>query len=210
MNKAIFTPCKKKWLDMYRKGLKDMEFKGKNTKKWQVGMKVYFYESLGKKKHIKLWEKYPEYYSRRYDNGEGMMCDYITEGTGKVVMEAVIDIRYKVQINGIYETDLIINRDTNEHITLNNDDIFELENIGYDDQPYTFKLKDIKFYDEPKEMGEFTMYEEFINWCKKTIDINDKKQMSSNYWYAKTNVGGLFNVKYCPQSFCYVVEMEDE
>ena len=62
MNKAMIFPIHKKWVDMIFDGTKKFEFRNKISKHLVEGMKIYFYETLGKVHRGKgVREKYPNF-----------------------------------------------------------------------------------------------------------------------------------------------------
>jgi len=120
MNKAIFLPIQPKWMRMILSDKKQYEFRGSNVKNFEIGMKVYLYESFGKKiKCVKNYEKcskcewclkgsnYTCTIEEKDDlHGGRLGYAYKQEGIGKVVGECVIEEVYEVNFNESYIFDI--------------------------------------------------------------------------------------------------------
>ena len=153
MNKAMMFPIHKNWVEMIFDGTKKFEFRNKLPKDLNVGMKIYFYETLGNMKQgitpVSETNPMPRYW-----------CSY--EGTGQVVGEATVKEIYVVE-QDVEPTDFLYTLtpiDVVKLIKKNNcsggndlrilDDIdkIELTPYGFTNQQYAIELTDIIKYDE--------------------------------------------------------------
>ncbi|WBK39993.1 hypothetical protein [PinkBerry-associated phage LS06-2018-MD08] len=234
MNKAIMLSVQPKWLSMILDGTKEYEFRGNNVKNFVDGMKIYFYESLGKKSATIENIKINGYTRNEFDK------TIIYQGSGKVVGEAVIEDIYepsynekwnKFDINEFLKDErkgkfnLLYNFAPNLFITnpklLSKKDYIDgfektkskLRSIGYDEQKYAIKLKDVVKYDEPIDKEEFAFYNKWIN--SSIYKETSKRAFYGNYDYETEMSNALlenyhkFEVTKAPQSFAYVVEREE-
>jgi len=79
--------------------------------------------------------------------------------------------------------------------------------IGYTDQPYAIEITELKIYDEPKDISEYLYRNKFIK------EVNEYyRSRSCSMETARRNIIYIKNciVKKAPQSFCYVVEVDNE
>lgn len=188
MNKAVMLPVQPKWVEMIKSGEKEYEFRNYPL---EVGMKVYIYESKGKFLGYQLFNDdgvYGDIMSLRqlqnqfeythWYREEGVECfTKVYEGSGMVVAEAVVEECYELDylFPDVTLTPLKIANHIreyqcsggNDNLILNYD-IEELKPLGYTNQRYAIKLKDIKFYDEPIDKSEFVLWNKVVDIMKHT------------------------------------------
>lgn len=136
--KAVLIPIQPKWCELIASGKKTVEVR-KSAPKLETRFKCYIYETQDKQ-----YEKSRVVFS----NGRGF-----AHATGKVIGEFVCDkieefkkgekgVLFK-RFEALYETCLTVN----EMRTY----------MGNSDKVYGWHISELKIYDKPKELGEFTV-----------------------------------------------------
>lgn len=144
MNKAMMFLIHKKWVDMIFDGTKKYEFRNKLPKDLVKGMKIYFYETLGKMKQgitpVSEINPMPRYW-----------CSY--EGLGMIVGEATVGRRIKVInfVDGKWQEPKIDMVSLNGVVYKKS----KLEEIGYDYQQYAIELTNVIKYEKFEEQPNF-------------------------------------------------------
>ena len=216
--KAIMISIKPQWVEKILNGEKTIEIR-KTMPKCELPCKVYIYCTMGKNTIVYVERKgEKDWYGNiakntmivtrpKYD-----YMNYTNETLGKVVAEFTLN---KVDT---------VERDLNDWLPKNRYDVSnellkdinlnqeQLWNYGEDKILYAWYIDNLKIYDKPKELSEFSG---FIpnNKCEKhengfacdKCDAYDKEHDTclALYYCRKP-------IKRPPQSYCYVEELEDE
>ena len=186
MKKAMMFPIHKKWVDRIFNGRKKFEFRNKLPKHLAPGMKIYFYETLGKMKQgiIPVSENNP---MPRY------WCSY--EGQGKVIGEAIVGKMYNLKnakypkkiydITGFSSVSLIANGFKWHDFAIEITNVIKYDGLWLGD-----KLTDEDFYDditenyhdmlvhaptEPIDKSKFYSWNKLIQLVKVEASGFDKK-----------------------------------
>lgn len=151
-NLAILLSVKPQFTKMIMSGEKNFEFRTKIGKHWKKGVKVYVYESKGKK--IKCPYCDDGLYYDGYDNHDCGNCNggvgKVHEGVGAVVCEYVIGEIYRVSTTWIHD-DLKEVDFTNgklDSIYFSGKKLLDLYDMGYTNQRYAIEITNIIIYDK--------------------------------------------------------------
>jgi len=197
----MIFPIHKEFVDMIFDGSKDLEFRNKLPKDLKPGMKIYFYEALGKT--IKYNSKYC---STQNCNDCNMQSCH--EGQGMIVGEATVG-----RIDSFDKNNSFV-------------DFEWLQTIGYNNHKYAIKQTNVIKYDEPIPKEEFiswNKYEKLNNLvedgtnCPYMDFYDNYVQICNNdkYYSQHCTRGDVMNfeeapcvkVTHAPQAPMYVVEI---
>ena len=206
----------------------------KKLKEQSEELKFYFYESLGNPLRYEIYDldyvheitvksdiearlHFEEYYQNKdkyeLSNYRAFAIDRVRkvyEGKGKVVGEAIIDELYKLRSPNdnaleFHRADIMqSNYDVKTGISY-------YKQIGYTNQPYAIKLKDVVKYDEPLDISKFALWNKYHKAIEGECDDLDCNMCDGNGECSIIINAQEFNkVQRPPQSFCYVLERTNE
>ena len=231
--KSILISIRPKWCDLIASGEKTIEVR-KTRPHLETPFKCYIYCTRNARDLDKLWvlneqrrQEYGGLTAACANLAERPNCHYC--GNGKVIGEFVCDnvfLLHPYTYDGgsadLEQRKLIQtfegSSNDNEILSatcLSQDEIFDY--IGVGNYGYGWHISDLKIYDKPKELSEFTAAD------KKSIRQCKNREQS---YYAFTDTGYIKNGFYCrekddwcfggckrkaltrpPQSWCYVEEV---
>ena len=212
MSKAVMISIRPKWCEKIARGEKTIEVR-KTRPKLETPFKCYIYCTKAKERLIGILKDGDENYGETYHGkpvfiktDEGSVCDMWGKRQ-KVIGEFTCDRIYEIQKRGIPENFDYCYLSLNEW---GNDDIEteikaisascvsrdELNAYGARTPVlYGWRISDLKIYDTPKELSEFSR--PFENCIDKVCD---------EFGCASCENGG--HIKRPPQSWCYVEEQK--
>lgn len=206
--KAVLISIKPKWVEKIAKGEKTIEVR-KTRPKIETPFKCYIYETKGKKVECGFhFEETGRTLRDKYVFGmkeARIVKHYCNEGNGKVIGEFVCD-----RINKFHAYELEPSKSFYD-IEKTRLDLFLKEsclsynevcnyrkNLPYFKPLYGWHISDLKIYDNPKELSEFTpICKVKGEWCDNCI------------CYEETFGGCCCVLSRPPQSWCYVEENEE-
>lgn len=203
MSKAVMISIRPKWCEKICNGEKTIEVR-KTRPKLETPFKCYIYCTVGMAGYDALWvldaptrEKYSFLAVSAYlENPKGA-----NKGDGKVIGEFTCDRIYGLApLNHAPD-------DVEQQACLTREEIVRyLKGVGYG-----WHISDLKIYDKPKELSEFSpmrMYKNDDKSCQ-------SRMIACSYQKYDYNPDGSINLVECgrtlerpPQSWCYVEEVE--
>lgn len=216
--RSVLLSIRPKWCELIASGKKTIEVR-KTRPKIPVPFKCYIYCTKPKMitKYVFKPEDYPEYMRPektvfcKVPDASSPFCSEVN-GNGKVIGEFVCDNI----VNLFTENHLWLNKEDVLHTCLTADEIREYGNGA--SGLYGWHISDLKIYDEPKELSEFTAAD------KKAIRQCKNREQS---YYAFTDTGYIKNGFYCkvkddwcfggckrkaltrpPRSWCHVEDLQ--
>jgi hypothetical protein len=156
-------------------------------------------------------EKEYEYRQSNVKNFKPGMKIYFYDSLpiGKVTGEAIIESVNKIYEQSLYDEELEQHADylvnTKEEVLIT---VKAAYKIGYNDQPYAIKLKDIKKYGKPKNITDFISWSKYKACIDYNIMCNDRDSDLSHCRLVCFKPERELAINRPPQSFMYVVEEE--
>ena len=174
--KSVLISIQPKWCELIASGKKTVEVR-KNFPNLKPPFKVYIYETKGKKRWYSQPDPIPYY-----------------EGKGKVIGEFVCDKIFDICIEISNPDDLPGYPFPCTGLT----DKEILQYLGNGKAGYGWHISQLKIYDEPKPLSDFT------------IDCNSRGGCDIPYLYAPPCENcGKNKLTRPPQSWCYVEEVKE-
>lgn len=203
MSKAVMISIRPKWCEKIASGEKTIEVR-KTRPKMETPFKCYIYCTVEKAGYDALWvldaptrEKYSFMAVCAYlQKAEGA-----SKGNRKVIGEFICDHIYELApLNHAPD-------DVEQQACMTREEIVRyLKGVGYG-----WHISDLKIYDKPKELSEFSpmcMYKNDDKSCQ-------SRMIACSYQKYDYNPDGSINLVECgrtlersPQSWCYVEEVE--
>lgn len=189
--KAILISIQPKWCELIADGRKTIEVR-KTRPKIETPFKCYIY--CTKNKTIA-----DEYWGNR--NG------HIYIDNGKVIGEFVCDEIYVRPANVIYygkgQEDYL---DLLKSACMTEREVLDYMGGQFNRETYFWHVTDLKIYDKPKELSDFSKYEyKYLGGC--CVNNNCKNYIYNGYYQPpECKIDGCF-FKRPPQSWCYVKEL---
>lgn len=178
--KSVLISIQPKWVEKIVKGEKTIEVR--KTAPQEVPFKAYIYETQGQ--YIK------------FIHGAHTKYGY---GCGKVIGEFVCDkvekLEEHIEQGGLY---YILSDTFNEQAQLDN---WELHDYGKGKTLYGWHISDLKIYDKPRELSEFSRpcsYSGLCFSCKRTSFKKDGNLLCNT------------KITRPPQSWMYVEELQEK
>lgn len=199
MSKAVMLSIRPKWCEKIISGEKTIEVR-KNRPKLETPFKAYIYCTTGRPDlNIPISQ---ERLMQDYLNTGSMKSLNCPHGNGKVIGEFTCDRIYGLApLNHAPD-------DVEQQACLTREEIVRyLKGVGYG-----WHISNLKIYDEPKELGEFSPV------CKYKNDDKScpSRRVACSYQKYDYNPDGSTNLVECgrmlerpPQSWCYVEVTED-
>ena len=200
MSKAVLISIRPKWFEKICNGEKTIEVR-KTRPKLEAPFKCYIYCTLPKYPHedfIATDYPKPQFY-----------------GGGKVIGEFICDRVYKLETQspgGSYSVAEEDKPTTNRVARESCLGLADMHRYLQSKTGYGWHIFDLKIYDKPKELSEFSpmcMYKNDDKSCQ-------SRMISCSYQRYDYNPDGSINLVECgrtlerpPQSWCYVENMED-
>ena len=218
--KAIMISIQPQWVSKILNKEKLVEIR-KTKPKCELPCKVYIYCT----KPRKWW---------RYSSCSYTSDELLWKTKDKIKMCDGFEFYYEIQdcivINGKVVAEFTLNkvdtleRDLNDWLPKNRYDVSnellkninlnqnELWNYGQGKTLYAWYIDDLKIYDKPKEMSEFSHYIPNNKWSKKEcgIDCEDCMSYDSEHETCLDLYYLYRQIKRPPKSYCYVEELENE
>ena len=201
--KSIMISIQPQYVEKILNGGKTIEIR-KTMPKCELPCKVYIYCTKAKNRFDTC-----VIHNKNKDKKDYSFCEI---GNGKVIAEFILN---KVDT---------LERDLNDWLPKNRYDISnelikdinlnqnELWNYGQGKTLYAWHIDNLKIYDNPKELSEFSHYIP-NNKCPKKecgIDCEDCMSYDSEHETCLDLYYLYRQIKIPPQSWCYVEELEDE
>lgn len=133
--KSVLISIQPKWCELIASGKKTVEVR--KTAPKEVPFKAYIY----------CTKKKPNMVSKIIDGCFTIYNGYII---GEFICDKVVKYEEHIEEGGLYYT---LKNDFNEACQLDN---WELHDYGKGKPLYAWHISELKIYDEPKELGEFT------------------------------------------------------
>ncbi len=213
MSKAVLISIRPKWCEKIARGEKTIEVR-KNRPKLETPFKCYIYCTKAKERLIDILKDGDENYGEIYHGkpvfiklDEGSVCDMWGKRQ-KVIGEFVCDRIFPIDV---YDNGCI--KDWNFECMWQACLPYEgiAAYIGREKRGYGWHISDLKIYDKPKELSEFSpmcMYKNDDKSCQ-------SRMIACSYQKYDYNPDGSINLVECgrtlerpPQSWCYVEEVE--
>lgn len=190
--KAILISIQPKWCELIASGKKTIEVR-KTRPKIETPFKCYIYKSFGKRKDC-FAREIQTYFNCGKVIGE-FVCDRI------ICSQAYYDDSGKKHLTNLFGVDT-------SKICLSESEIFDYI-IGKDKKDgmgWLWHISDLKIYDKPKELSDFSKYEyKYLGGC--CVNNNCKNYIYNGYYQPpECKIDGCF-FKRPPQSWCYVEEL---
>ena len=191
--KAILISIQPKWCELIASGKKTIEVR-KTRPKIETPFKCYIYKSFGKRKDC-FAREIQTYFNCGKVIGE-FVCDRI------ICSQAYYDDSGKKHLTNLFGVDT-------SKICLSESEIFDYI-IGKDKKDgmgWLWHISDLKIYDKPKELSDFSKYEyKYLGGC--CVNNNCKNYIYNGYYQPpECKIDGCF-FKRPPQSWCYVEQLE--
>lgn len=206
MNKAVMISIRPKWCEKIARGEKTVEVR-KTRPKLEPPFKCYIYCTKAKGRLVEILKDGDENYGEIYHGkpvfiklDEGSVCDMWGKRL-KVIGEFTCDRIYELApLNHAPD-------DVEQQACLTREEIVRyIKCVGYG-----WHISDLKIYDKPKELSEFSpmcMYKNDDKSCQ-------SRMIACSYQKYDYNPDGSINLVECgrtlerpPQSWCYVEEVE--
>ena len=206
MSKAVMISIRPKWCEKICNGEKTIEVR-KTRPKLEPPFKCYIYCTKEKERLIGILKDGDENYGETYHGkpvfiktDEGSVCDMFGKRQ-KVIGEFICDRSYGLApLNHAPD-------DVEQQACLTREEIVRyLKGVGYG-----WHISDLKIYDKPKELSEFSpmcMYKNDDKSCQ-------SRMIACSYQKYDYNPDGSIKLVECgrtlerpPQSWCYVENME--
>ena len=204
MSKAMMISIRPKWCEKICSGEKTIEVR-KTRPKLETPFKCYIYCTVEMAEYDALWvldaptrEKYSLMAVSAYlENPKGA-----NKGNGKVIGEFICEDIYEIDPTktigaGFAEDSCVSSRDIHEYLG--------------GQTGYGWHISDLKIYDTPKALGEFSPVCRYKNDDKSC----QSRRVACSYQKCDYNPDGSINLVECgrtlerpPQSWCYVEEVE--
>ena len=202
MSKAVMLSIRPKWCEKIISGEKTVEVR-KTRPKLETPFKCYIYCTVEMAEYDALWvldaptrEKYSLMAVSAYlENPKGA-----NKGNGKVIGEFICEDIYEIDPTktigaGFAEDSCVSSRDIHEYLG--------------GQTGYGWHISDLKIYDTPKALGEFSPVCRYKNDDKSC----QSRRVACSYQKCDYNPDGSINLVECgrtlerpPQSWCYVEE----
>ncbi len=213
MSKAVMISIRPKWCEKIARGEKTVEVR-KTRPKLETPFKCYIYCTQARERLITILKDGDENYGEIYrgkpvfiKTDEGSVCDMWGKRQ-KVIGEFVCDRIFPIDV---YDNGCI--KDWNFECMWQACLPYEgiAAYIGREKRGYGWHISDLKIYDKPKELSEFSpmcMYKNDDKSCQ-------SRMIACSYQKYDYNPDGSINLVECgrtlerpPQSWCYVEEVE--
>lgn len=199
MNKAVMISIRPKWCEKICNGEKTIEVR-KTRPKLETPFKCYIYCTLPKYPH-------EDFIATDYPNPQFY-------GGGKVIGEFICDRVYKLETQSPGGSYSVAGEDkptTNRVARESCLGLADMHRYLQSKTGYGWHISDLKIYDKPKELSEFSpmcMYKNDDKSCQ-------SRMIACSYQKYDYNPDGSINLVECgrtlerpPQSWCYVEEVE--
>lgn len=213
MSKAVMISIRPKWCEKIARGEKTIEVR-KTRPKLETPFKCYIYCTQARERLINILKDGDENYGEIYrgkpvfiKTDEGSVCDMWGKRQ-KVIGEFVCDRIFPIDV---YDNGCI--KDWNFECMWQACLPYEgiAAYIGREKRGYGWHISELKIYDAPKELSEFSpmcMYKNDDKSCQ-------SRMIACSYQKYDYNPDGSINLVECgrtlerpPQSWCYVEEVE--
>lgn len=213
MSKAVMISIRPKWCEKIARGEKTVEVR-KTRPKLETPFKCYIYCTQARERLITILKDGDENYGEIYrgkpvfiKTDEGSVCDMWGKRQ-KVIGEFVCDRIFPIDV---YDNGCI--KDWNFECMWQACLPYEgiAAYIGREKRGYGWHISDLKIYDKPKDLSEFSpmcMYKNDDKSCQ-------SRMIACSYQKYDYNPDGSINLVECgrtlerpPQSWCYVEEVE--
>lgn len=219
MSKAVMISIRPKWCEKIASGEKAIEVR-KTRPKLETPFKCYIYCSKAKKRLIGILKDGDENYGETYHGkpvfiklDEGSVCDMWGKRQ-KVIGEFTCDRIYKLETQSPGGSYSVVGEDkptTNRVARESCLGLADMHRYLQSKTGYGWHISDLKIYDKPKELSEFSpmcMYKNDDKSCQ-------SRRVACSYQKYDYNPDGSINLVECgrtlerpPQSWCYVENME--
>lgn len=199
MSKAVMISIRPKWCEKICNGEKTIEVR-KTRPKLETPFKCYIYCTLPKYPH-------EDFIATDYPNPQFY-------GGGKVIGEFICDRVYKLETQSPGGSYSVVGEDkptTNRVARESCLGLADMHRYLQSKTGYGWHISDLKIYDKPKELSEFSpmcMYKNDDKSCQ-------SRMIACSYQKYDYNPDGSINLVECgrtlerpPQSWCYVEEVE--
>lgn len=192
--KAVLMSIHQKWCEKIFNGEKTIEVR-KTAPKLETPFTVYVYQTKIKFK-VKNWQE--NFQSIIFTPNGG-----VEEGNGKVIGSFVCDRVFELKINGDDYGNYWHEWDDEGDIQDMCLSYEELETYLGKSVGYGWHISDLKIYDKPKELSDFSKYGyKYLGGC--CVNNNCKNYVYNGYYQPpECKIDGCF-LKRPPQSWCYV------
>lgn len=219
MSKAVMISIRPKWCEKIASGEKAIEVR-KTRPKLETPFKCYIYCSKAKERLIGILKDGDENYGETYHGkpvfiklDEGSVCDMWGKRQ-KVIGEFTCDRIYKLETQSPGGSYSVVGEDkptTNRVARESCLGLADMHRYLQSKTGYGWHISDLKIYDKPKELSEFSpmcMYKNDDKSCQ-------SRRVACSYQKYDYNPDGSINLVECgrtlerpPQSWCYVENME--
>lgn len=192
--RAILMSIRPEWCEKIFNGEKTIEVR-KTAPKLETPFTVYVYQTKIKFK-VKNWQE--NFQSIIFTPNGG-----VEEGNGKVIGSFVCDRVFELKINGDDYGNYWHEWDDEGDIQDMCLSYEELETYLGKSVGYGWHISDLKIYDKPKELSDFSKYGyKYLGGC--CVNNNCKNYVYNGYYQPpECKIDGCF-LKRPPQSWCYV------
>lgn len=204
MSKAVLISILPNWVEKISSGEKTIEVR-RTRPKIETPFRCYIYCSKGKTFLYKNPNNGELFLDR---NGGYRGGDYEDRFlTGKVIGEFVCDEIYVRPANVIYygkgQEDYL---DLLKSACMTEREVLDYMGGQFNRETYFWHVTDLKIYDKPKELSDFSKYEyKYLGGC--CVNNNCKNYIYNGYYQPpECKIDGCF-FKRPPQSWCYVEEL---
>lgn len=199
--KSVLISIQPKWCELISSGKKTIEVR--KTAPKEVPFKAYIYMTKGKQMIL--------------ENNKNVCLTWTQEVIGEFVCDWVEKLEEQVILGGLYYSKYkdVIDYELNERTCLDN---FELLNYGKGKPLYGLHLTEVKIYDEPRELSEFSRYG-YIKIEHKGTGYVFCDNTQCKYCESGEVIAGLYRPPVCrkggckitrpPQSWRYVEKVEE-
>lgn len=221
MSKAVMISIRPKWCEKIARGEKTIEVR-KTRPKLEPPFKCYIYCTKAKERLIGILKDGDENYGETYHGkpvfiklDEGSVCDMWGKRQ-KVIGEFTCDQIYELETQSPGGSYSVVGEDkptTNRVARESCLGLADMHRYLQSKTGYGWHISDLKIYDKPKELSEFSpmcMYKNDDKSCQ-------SRMIACSYQKYDYNPDGSINLVECgrtlerpPQSWCYVAVKEEQ
>lgn len=140
--RSVLISIQPQWCELIANGTKTIEVRKSAPK--EVPFKAYIYMTATKER-CRFWE-----YITAYQNNKGDILKGSQKVIGEFICDKVVKYEEHIEEGGLYYT---LENDFNEACQLDN---WELHDYGNGKPIYAWHISDLKIYDKPKRLVDFT------------------------------------------------------